>query len=251
MIILDRPLVLFVVTFLALWLAAWLGGLLRSRRQEFPEGIRSDYGTVVGATLTLLGLLIGFTFSMATSRYDQRKNLEEEEANAIGTEYVRLNFLPAAEAAQLQAMLVQYTALRIRRYTVRDSGELAKINAATGALQNEMWAATARAAKVQPTPLAALAASGMNDVLNAQGYVQAAWWNRIPLAAWILMFGIAVLCNLLLGYGAHGNGLFLSVILPFAVALSFFLVADIDSPRFGVIRVKPQNLYALEQSLKQ
>jgi hypothetical protein len=90
----------------------------------------------------------------------------------------------------------------------------------------------------------------MNDVLNSQGYTQAAWWNRIPLAAWGLMYAIAILSNLLLGYGAHGRTVVLSVVLPLVVSISFFLIADIDSPRGGVIRVKPQNLIVLADSLK-
>jgi hypothetical protein len=249
-VLLDRPLLLFAATFVLLWASARIGRLLRSQRRELPETIRSDYGTIVGATLTLLGLLIGFTFSMATTRYDTRKNLEEGEANAIGTEYVRVNLLPAADAGRLQAMLAQYTALRIRYYTERDRAELGRIGAGVSRLQNQMWAATAAAAQQQPNPLSALAASGMNDVLNAQGYVQAAWWNRIPLAAWMLMLVIAILCNVLLGYGARGKEPVLSVIVPLAVSLSFLLVADIDSPRGGLIRVAPQNLQALEESLQ-
>src|ERR1700691_2481837 len=102
MILLDKPFVLLIVTFPLLWLPSLLGMVIRSPRQTFPESARSDYGVIVGATLTLLGLLIGFTFPMATTRYDQRKNLEEEEANAIGTEYSRLAFLPSADAGQLQ-----------------------------------------------------------------------------------------------------------------------------------------------------
>jgi len=86
--------------------------------------------------------------------------------------------------------------------------------------------------------------------LNSQGYTQAAWWNRIPIAAWILMLLIAALSNVLLGYGMHGKFTVLSVILPLAVSISFFLTADIDSPRGGVIRILPQNLYALADSLK-
>jgi hypothetical protein len=250
MLLLNRPLVLFVATFFSLWFAAWIGMLIRSRRHELSEGVRSDYSTVVGATLTLLGLLIGFTFSMATTRYDLRKSLEEEEANAIGTEYARLDLLPAGAPAGLQNLLRQYTDLRIRFYEARYRSNLQQINVATAKMQNQLWAVVSTAAKVQPSPLSALASSGMNDVLNAQGYTQAAWWNRIPVAAWSLMFLIAVLSNLLLGYGAHAKTLMLSLILPLAVAISFFLIADIDSPRGGVIRVQPQNLYALAESLK-
>jgi hypothetical protein len=95
----------------------------------------------------------------------------------------------------------------------------------------------------------ALAVSGMNDVLNSQGYTQAAWWNRIPVVAWWLMAAIAIGCNLLIGYGAHRTNGLLFLVLPLAVSVSFFLIADIDSPRAGVIRVHPQNLISLSLTL--
>ena len=98
----------------------------------------------------------------------------------------------------------------------------------------------------QPTPVRALAVAGMNDVLNSQGYTQAAWWNRIPVGAWCLMFAIAVFCNVLLGYGSRKVDGRLFMVLPLVVSISFFLIADIDSPRGGVIRVRPQNLQSLQ-----
>jgi hypothetical protein len=95
----------------------------------------------------------------------------------------------------------------------------------------------------------ALAVSGMNDVLNSQGYAQAAWWNRVPIAAWSLLITISIFCNLLIGYGAHGRSALLFLILPIALSIAFFLIADIDSPRGGIIRVLPQNLHSLAGSL--
>ena len=247
----DYPLLVFVVSFAALWLAALLGAKLQGKDRNVEQSVREDYGVILAATLTLLGLIIGFSFSMAISRYDQRKNLEEEEANAIGTAYVRADLLPAADAAKVRTLLEAYLAQRIRFYTTRDADELREINAKTARLQTDLWTAVKGPAVAQPTPVAALAVSGMNDVLNSQGYTQAAWWNRIPRAAWWLMGAIAICCNLLLGYGAHKpkvEGRFL-LVLPVIVALSFLLIADIDSPHGGVIRVNPQNLLSLAQSL--
>ena len=103
----------------------------------------------------------------------------------------------------------------------------------------------------QPTPVIALAVAGMNDVLNSQGYTQAAWWNRIPASAWGLMMAIAICCNVLVGYGARSARGIMLFILPLIVAISFLLIADIDSPRSGFIHVVPQNLVALQQSLPQ
>jgi hypothetical protein len=242
---LNHPLVIFLLAFFGLWLAAWLGALA-GQRSKLAEDERTDYGVVIAATLTLLGLIVGFSFSMATGRYDQRKNLEEEEANAIGTEYVRADFLPAAEAARVKALLKQYTDLRVEFYTTQNMEDYEQIVQATEKMQDALWTTVSGPVNAEPTPVHALVASGMNDVLNSQGYTQAAWWNRIPLGAWLLMFGIALFCNMLLGYGARRIYPRLLMVLPLVVAVSFFLIADIDSPRGGVIRVQPRNLTSLQ-----
>jgi hypothetical protein len=247
----NIPVLLFLFTLIGLVVAARIGDVVRLRWVQLKEDQRDDYTLILTATLTLLGLIIGFSFSMATSRYDQRKNYEEAEANAIGTEYVRTDLLPAADGARVRELLQQYLQLRILFYEAeRDDAAVTKINADTEKLQDGLWASVRGVATAQPTPITGLVVAGMNDVLNSQGYTQAAWWNRIPLAAWALMAAIAVGCNFLLGIGSHESKrtpLFLVV--PLAVAISFFLIADIDSPRGGIIRVSPQNLLALEQSL--
>jgi len=251
----DSPLYVFVLTFVALWASALIGSVVRRKRtnvdRNVDEASRADFGVILAATLTLLGLIIGFSFSMATSRYDQRKNLEEAEANAIGTEFVRADLLPTADGAKVRALLTTYLGQRVLFYTTRDDLQLQDVNARTAHLQDELWAAVKTPALAQPTPVTALAVTGMNDVLNSQGYTQAAWWNRIPHAAWWLMAAMAVCCNLLIGYGAHNakTEARLLLVLPLVVALSFMLIADIDSPRGGVIRVSPQNLHSLAASM--
>jgi len=244
--LLNYPILVFIISVLLLWAAALAGSRFRlSRKSQLAEDMREDFGVLLGASLTLLGLIIGFSFSMATSRYDQRKNYEEEEANAIGTEYLRADLLPAAAASQLRALLRQYTELRLQFYTARNATQLRQINEQTAQVQNRLWEAASAPVIAQPTPVQALVVSGMNDVINSQGYTQAAWWNRIPAAAWGLMGAIAVCCNLLFGFGSHFTNSRLFIVLPIVVGVSFFLIADIDSPRGGVIRVRPQNLQSL------
>jgi hypothetical protein len=248
----DHPLLFLALACFVLWFAARLGSAFFKGRHRLPEDVRGDFDIILTATLTLLGLIIGFSFSMAISRYDQRKNYEEEEANAIGTEYLRADLLPSADAAKVRALLRNYLEQRILFYQERDKKQLLQLNAKTAQLQGELWSALHAPAASQPTPLVALAVSGMNDVLNAQGYTQAAWWNRIPLEAWGLMVGIALCCNFLVGYGARraeAEGT-LMVILPLVVSIAFYLIADIDSPHGGVISVQPQNLVSLAQSLQ-
>src|SRR5271170_2470324 len=150
--------------------------LFRARRDKLDDQSRQDFEVVLAATLTLLGLIIGFTFSMAISRYDQRKNYEEEEANAIGTEYLRASLLPAPDAMRVRHLIASYLDQRILFYKSRDANQLQQINADTAQIQDELWSAVQVPAVAQPSPVVALAASGMNDVLNSQGYTQSAWW---------------------------------------------------------------------------
>lgn len=249
--LMEYPLSILPLAFVALWLSELFGNSVLRRRKDLDAGSQEDFGLVAGGTLTLLGLLIGFSFSMATSRYDQRKSFEEAEANAIGTEYLRADLLPADDAAKIRALLREYLAQRVSFYTARGRHELQQTNARTAQLQNELWAGVRGPAATHPTPIVALAVSGMNDVLNSQGYTQAAWWNTIPVEAWALMAAIAVSCSLLIGYGARAGRAkpYLLLVLPGVVSVAFYLIAELDSPRSGLIRVQPQNLISLAQSL--
>jgi hypothetical protein len=246
--LLSYPAAVFALAAIAQWLAAFIGDFFGRRRRNVGAE-RSDFATALSATLTLLALIIGFSFSMSVGRYDQRKSYEEAEANAIGTEYVRADLLPGADASTLRDLLKKYLEQRILFYEVGGDSRLGEINAATSKLQVELWSTVTRPATAQPTPLMALVVSGMNDVLNAQGYTQAAWWNRIPQPAWMLMGLVAIFANLLLGYGERHTSNSILFVLPVVVSCAFALIADIDSPRGGTIRVLPQNLIAVAQSL--
>ncbi len=248
----DNELIVFALALFVLWLSARIGSSFLKRRLSLAEGVYEDFSVILAATLTLLVLIIGFSFSMAISRYEQRKNYEEEEANAVGTEYLRADLLPAADAPRVRSLLRNYLDERISFYRTGNEQQLRQINANTAQLQSELWAAVKAPAAAQPTCVVALVISGMNDVFNSQGYTQASWWNRIPLAAWGLLAVIAICCNFLVGYGARhpeSEGI-LMLILPIVVSISLFLIADIDSPRSGIIVVQPQNLVSLAQSLQ-
>lgn len=110
--VVDFPLLVFAIALAALWVSAFVGASIRKHR-VLEEAEYEDLSTVQGAALTLLGLIIGFSFSMAVGRYDLRKNYEAAEANAIGTEYLRASLLPATEASRIRALLKSYADQRI------------------------------------------------------------------------------------------------------------------------------------------
>jgi hypothetical protein len=148
----------------------------------------------------------------------------------------------------VRELLARYLNLRIQFYVIQDEDQIARIDADTARLQAQLW--TAVAAKAQPTPLGALAVAGMNDVLNSQGYTDAAWRNRIPAGAWAMLGLIAICANGLIGFGGRRRGALLLLVLPTIISVAFLHIADIDSPRAGFISVVPHNLIALSQSLK-
>ena len=131
---------------LLLWFGAWAGGRVSQRRHDLTEEMRPDFSVILAASLTLLGLIIGFSFSMATARYDLRKTYEEAEANAIGTEYVRADLLGPAEASQVRSLLKQYTDLRIQTYQKHYWDDMTPINRQTAELQNQLWVAASQSA---------------------------------------------------------------------------------------------------------
>lgn len=247
--ILNYPVLIFGVSLSIFLASSSIGTWVRKGRHGL-EGDEAEYFKfLLGSVLTLLALIIGFTFSMAVNRYDQRKNLEEQEANAIGTEYVRADLLPSADAKEVRALLKSYLDQRILNYTSRTEQRLNQISAETARLQAQMWLAVVQSGADKSTPVTALAVAGMNDVLNSQGYTQAAWLDRIPIAAWTLLFLISIFCTLSIGYSMQTRSGLNSIVLPIALAVTLFLIADIDSPRHGIIRVHPQNLEALAASL--
>lgn len=117
---------------------------------------QEDFVFVLSGTLTLLGLIIGFSFSMAVGRYNQRKDCEAQEANAIQTEYLTARLLPAVDVDAAEALLRSYLDWRITRYKAVDEEQLRQIDTQTTRLQVEMWSIVERPAQAQPTPVASL-----------------------------------------------------------------------------------------------
>ena len=163
----DRPLLFFAVTLVLFLGSTTVGVLARTHGHKLTSAERAEFDLVRNAMFTLFGLIVGFATAMAVSRYDLRKELEESEANAIGTEYVRLDFMPAEAAATARALLKTYVDERIVYYESRAPGVEDANAAETAKTMNALWAAIAPSVNADQTVVAALVASGMNDVLNS------------------------------------------------------------------------------------
>jgi hypothetical protein len=245
---LNQPLALLAVMCVVLLGSTFLAAHTRRRWRPLTDEEHELVQLIVGATLTLLALIVGFSFSMAISRFDQRKNYEEAEANAIATEFLRVELLPAPASDRAGRLLRDYLDLRIAFYRELRKAELDRIGIQTSALERQLWSTVRAAAAEQPSAMATLVVVGLNNVLDSQGSSQAAWWNRIPEGAWALMTAIAMCCCALIGYGARAARRSLLIVLPVILSVALSLIADIDSPRTGLIRVQPRNLIGLSQA---
>jgi hypothetical protein len=246
------PFIIFAVTLAGSWLSVEIGIYLHRRHGALEESVREDLGRVLTATLTLLGLMVGFSFSMAVSEYEQRINAEAAEANAIGTEYLRAGLLPGEVGRPIRKLLVQYLDQRVLFYTTGSQPRRAQISDASTRLQSDLWSCVESAAAATPTPVVALAVAGLNDVFDSQGFAGAALLRRIPIAGWALLEVINVFANLLFGYITLSNRMRSKRfwILPLLASLSFFFVADMDNPRSGFITTVPHNLLSLSSSMR-
>lgn len=237
-----------VAPLLVLWLSVWLGMWLR--KKTLPDkDTRDDLLVIQAATLTLLGLIIGFSFSMAISRYDQRKVFEEAEANAIRAEFLRAELLPTTYTTKVQDLLRKYLDQRIAFYEAQDWEKLQEANRNVTQLQAELWSAVRAGTATIQAPIAVSAISGLNAVMDSQGNTQAAWLDHIPLGAWALMVTVACFASLLIGVTAHRIGVLM--VLPVVFAVAFFAISDLDHPHGGLIHPRPYNLISLSDLLKQ
>lgn len=246
----DHEYLLLVVALATLICAVQAGAWVAARLRPVKEEERGHLSQVTGASLTILALIVGFSFSAAISRYDTRKNCEQEEASAISSEYMLAGLLPDSDAAQVRNLLKQYVKLRIAFYEAPDHSELVPIRAERAKLEAQMWPIVEHDAKANQTPVMGQVVAGMNSVLSRPGYSQAAALDRIPDGAWTLMALLALFCCLLLGYSGHGRQpLALKLVVPLSLSLAFFIISSLDMQRRGWIRVLPHNLIRVQQEI--
>lgn len=243
-----HPVMFFLSVVGLLWLGTIVGGRLRRHRERTLSEESSTFKTLESAVLALLGLLLGFTFSMGVSRYDQRKNLEITEANEIHDVWIHSSTLPGAEREALQALLLRYVPVRL---DFLDAGtSRARIDASlskTADLQQQLWRVSSTYAESHSDPVSAQLLSEVTAMVNVTESRTAAFENRIPVVAWGMLLFISFMASILVGVGISSHSQFLRIILPIVVASALSLTLDLDSPRSGIIRVHQHSLERVQQ----
>lgn len=240
----------FPLAALLIFFAAEIGCSLAHRSPDRDKDqVRTHIMAIQSALLGLLALLIGFTFSIALTRYDARRDLVLGEANAIGTTALRAQFLPEGHAATAVALLRDYTDTRFVYSKKADDHDAA----AAQALLDKLWAEAVFATGQDPKSVpAGLFTQSLNDVIDFNEKRRIADINHVPAVSFLLLFALSAIAIGFMGYSAGLTGTRQRVpnaIMAVSVAVVIMMIADVDRPRRGLITVNQQALTDVRNSL--
>lgn len=209
-----------------------------------PEGLAKGIGAAEAAVFGLLGLIIAFSFSGAASRFEDRRHLITQEANAIGTAWLRIDLLPADAQPPIRALFRHYTELRATAFADAENIGTAKkaIAAETAGLQNEIWTKALAAARRPDAPSHAmmLLVPALNEMIDITTTRSMAMENHPPTVVFVLIVVLSLIGSLLVGYSMSenkGRSWLHSVAFAMIMALVAYVIADLEFPRMGLIRI--------------
>jgi hypothetical protein len=228
----------------------------RRRQRKDEEAARAGLGAVEGAVFALLGLLIAFTFSGAASRFDARRQLIVQEANAIGTAWLRLSLVPTTAQPELRDLFRRYLDLRLAAYAKMPDVEAARAELSkANALQGEIWSRAVAACQESPNPLKAHLIPPLNEMFDLATTRTMATQMHPPAIIFIMLGVLALMSSLLAGYAMAGGKTRSWIhVVGFALimATTVYVILDLEFPRLGIIRIDAfdQVLVELRQSMK-
>ena len=233
------------------------GFRIKGRLGAGPDNIeKADIALIVGAVLTLLGLLLGFTYAMSEGRYETRRELVVEEANAIGTTYLRARALPEPRSSQIQELLRQYAALRVEIGSMTDDtpAKIIEMDNRSKQLHSSIWSHAAALARENPNPIISIFLQSLNEMIDLHSKRLAAFRNRVHFPIYVVLFFVSIITLWLVGYyfgRPRKRARFLTMILVLLVTIVMWLIMDLDQPVRGAIRASQQSLIDLYQDLSQ
>lgn len=224
--------------------------IARYRKQRSTEKTEAPPAPVVAATLGLLAFMLAFTFGIAASRFEERRQAVLLEANAISTAYLRAELLPEPHASNARNLLREYAAVRI------EGSNAAKITEAVSKseeLHKRLWAEAVGAGQKERTVFISAFMQALTDVINLhEKRLMAGLFSRVPAAIWVGLYTLLVLALAVLGYyeGISGTRRSLAVIgLVLAFSAALVLITDLERPGQGILRVSQQSMLNVQKSM--
>lgn len=241
-----------ILLFLLLMLSFRTGAWLRARGKH-PDGRTDDEGYLLSAALALLGLLIAFTFSLALNRYDSRRDLVVQEANAIGTLWLRAGLIEGEPGRQFQHMVTRYADLRLQLPRSADEEQVERIEAGSVKLQSQLWQTMKAHAGNMPPPIAATLITAMNEMFDVAASRKAEREARIPLDVLAVLVLCTVMSAAIIGYVLGSTGRShrtVTVILFVLLTLALLMIVDLDRPWHGAITISQRPMIEMRANLR-
>ncbi len=251
----DRvPLVgVFVLTMFVVLSSIWFGfriGTWRSTRAD--EKAAGAIGSVVATMLGLLAFILAFTFGAAASRFDARKQLFLDEVNAIGTAVLRAKLLPEPQSKRCTELLGEYVSLRANPDVI--SRDLPRLVETSDAILDELWVHTTELAHVDmDPPIRALFVQSINDVIDLQtSRITVGLYNRLPSPVWLCLAAATLSSMFAVGYQfglSKQRTVLIHVLLALIFSWVLLLIADLDRPSEGSVKLNYQPMIDLKEKL--
>jgi hypothetical protein len=247
-------LVLMGVLVAALEIGFWVKkGMVKGGSDSIEK---ADIALILGGALTLLSLMLGFTYATSEGRFETRRKLVIDEANAIGTTYLRAKTLPEPRSSEIQELLRQYTAHRVEMAGMTDDApeKIREVDNRTKQLHGLIWSHAAALARENPNPVISIFLQTLNEMIDLHSKRLAAFRNRVPFSIYLVLFGVSAITLWLVGYyfGSPKQRVrILTTMLALLVASVMWLIMDLDQPVRGAIRASQQSLIELHQDLSQ
>jgi hypothetical protein len=239
---------LFLGSVVVFFAAAEVGYRLGARSEKTSE--ESHLGVVLGGLLGLLAILLGFTVSMAGNRFEARRALVVQEANAVGTAWLRADLLPEPQRAESRALLREYASARLE--AARPETQ-ARALQASRRIQDRLWAIGAAEARERPSATSSLVVQSLNDLIDRDGERQGvAWVPGVPVTLIATLYAVAVLVMAAVGLDGglrRSRGALSNLVLVLSLATVTMLVEDLDRPQQGLLRVSQKPLADLRASM--
>lgn len=245
------PLAALFAMILLLVVAAAEGGYRLGRyRGRSEDEKEAPVGAMVGATLGLLAFILAFTFGLASQRFDTRKQLVLDEANSIGTTYLRAAMLPERRE-EIRSLLREYVDVRLEAV---QTGNLAEGVRRSEALLDQLWAhAVSIGEKHAASIVVGLYIQTLNETIDLHTKRLTAVRNRIPGSVWMALFAVSLLSFAAMGYHAglsRTSRSLAAVVVAVAFSTVIWLIADLDRPHEGSLKVSQQAMIDLRQSMR-
>jgi AraC-like DNA-binding protein len=224
--------------------------LAQSRRQGSKEENEASVGGMAGATLGLLAFMLAFTFGMAASRFEDRRQVLLSEANAIGTTYLRSKMLAEPMRTDAQNLLREYVDVRLDAV---QPGKLQQAIVRSEELQNRLWSVAMAQAEKAPNVITSLFIQSLNEVIDLHAVrIMAGVRSRIPGMIWIVLYLLAVIAMVMMGYQAglaNSRRSIATIALVIGFSSVLYLIADLDRPGRGMIKVSQEAMIDLRKSM--